>query len=129
MLAMPKTNQHRNFLFGLLALQVGLVGRDALIAAMNAWVQDKSKAIEQILLEQKALTADTHALVAALVEKHLSLHGGGRREEPPRTISISFATSPASKRFSKTPASEKDGRTRFQGRRACKCYDVRDAAV
>jgi hypothetical protein len=33
----------RNLLFGILALQMDFLGRDALIAAMNAWVLDKAK--------------------------------------------------------------------------------------
>jgi hypothetical protein len=36
----------RNLLFGILALQMDFIGRDALIAAMNAWVLDKSKPLE-----------------------------------------------------------------------------------
>src|SRR5262249_49755447 len=33
----------RNLLFGILALQMDFIGRDALIAAMHAWVLDKAK--------------------------------------------------------------------------------------
>jgi hypothetical protein len=33
----------RNLLFGILALQMDFISRDALIAAMNAWVLDKAK--------------------------------------------------------------------------------------
>ena len=33
----------RNLLFGILALQMDFIGRDALVAAMNAWVLDKAK--------------------------------------------------------------------------------------
>ena len=35
----------RNLLFGILALQMDFIGRDALIAAMNAWVLDKAKSL------------------------------------------------------------------------------------
>src|SRR6266516_2683599 len=65
----------RNLLFGILALQMDFIRRDALIAAMNAWVLDKKKPLGQILLEQKALTPETHALLEALVQKHLEMHG------------------------------------------------------
>ena len=51
----------RNLLFGILALQMDFVGRDALIAAMNAWVLDKSKRLGQILVEQQALRPDQRA--------------------------------------------------------------------
>src|ERR1700722_14033591 len=72
---MPKNVTDRNMLFGILALQMDFIRRDALISAMNAWVLDKVKQIGQILLEQKALTPETHALLEALVKKHLELHG------------------------------------------------------
>ena len=63
-----------NLLVGILALQMDFISRDALIAAMNAWVLDKAKPLGQILLQQGALTADTQALLEALVQKHLQLH-------------------------------------------------------
>src|ERR1700737_4409437 len=66
----------RNLLFGILALQMDFIGRDALVKAMHAWVLDKAKPLGRILLEQGALTDDTHALLDALVRKHLELHGG-----------------------------------------------------
>src|SRR5580704_9477714 len=71
----PSPSADRNLLFGILALQMDFIRRDALIAAMHAWVLAKAKPLGQILLDQKALTADTHALLEALVQKHLALHG------------------------------------------------------
>ena len=44
------------------------------IAAVKAWAAEKAKPIDQILLEQRALTAETHALVAALMQRHLEIH-------------------------------------------------------
>jgi eukaryotic-like serine/threonine-protein kinase len=64
---MPESVNDRNMLFGILALQMDFIRRDALIAAMNAWVLDKKKPLGQILLEQKTLTSETHALLDALV--------------------------------------------------------------
>src|SRR5213078_4585621 len=71
---MPNVAHDRNLLFGILALQMDFISRGALIAGMNAWVLEKTKPLGQILLEQKALTPDTHALLEALVQKHLALH-------------------------------------------------------
>src|SRR5438094_5731578 len=65
----------RNLLFGILALQMDFISRDALIAAMNAWVLDKAKPLGQILVEQGALRSDAYTLLEALVQKHLELHG------------------------------------------------------
>jgi WD40 repeat protein/tRNA A-37 threonylcarbamoyl transferase component Bud32 len=66
----------RNLLFGVLALQLDFIGRDALIAAMNAWVLDKAKPLDEILVAQGALAPDCHALLQGLVQKHLQRHGG-----------------------------------------------------
>jgi serine/threonine-protein kinase len=63
-----------NLLFGILAVQMDFISKDALIQAMSAWVVDKAKPLGQILLDQGTLAADTHALLQALVQKHLALH-------------------------------------------------------
>jgi serine/threonine-protein kinase len=65
----------RNLLFGILALQMDFIGRDALIAAMHAWVLDKSKPLGQVLVAQHALRPDKHQLLEALVQAHLEQHG------------------------------------------------------
>jgi serine/threonine-protein kinase len=64
----------RNLLFGILALQLDFIGRDALIAAMNAWVLDKSKPLGQILLDQGQLSPERLQLLEALVAEHLKSH-------------------------------------------------------
>lgn len=66
----------RNLLLGVLALQMDFVGRDELIAAMHAWVLEKATPLGQVLVQRGALSADTQALLEALVDKHLVLHGG-----------------------------------------------------
>jgi serine/threonine protein kinase/tetratricopeptide (TPR) repeat protein len=74
-LAPPRVAADRNLLFGILALQMDFIRRDTLIAAMQAWVFDKRKPLGQVLLGQNALRPDAHALLEALVQKHLELHG------------------------------------------------------
>jgi serine/threonine protein kinase len=64
----------RNLLFGILAVQMDFITRDQLVAAMHAWILDKQKPLAALLVDQKALTPDTRALLDALVEKHLALH-------------------------------------------------------
>jgi serine/threonine-protein kinase len=61
-------------LFGILALQLDFIDRDALIAALHAWVLDKTRSLGDILRDQGALRPDTHTLVEALVQKHLEGH-------------------------------------------------------
>jgi tetratricopeptide (TPR) repeat protein/serine/threonine protein kinase len=63
-----------NLLFGILAVQMDFVSRDQLVAGMHAWVLDKSKALGAILVEQKVLGAERHALLQALVQEHLKQH-------------------------------------------------------
>ena len=71
---MIDSNANRNLLFGILAMQVDFITRENLIAATSAWVRDKSRALDQILVEQGALTEDAQAMLAPLVEKHLEMH-------------------------------------------------------
>jgi len=71
---MTKTFADRNLLLGILALQMDFISRDALLDAMQAWVFDKTKSLGQILLDRHALGAETHALLEALVLKHLEQH-------------------------------------------------------
>jgi len=66
----------RNLLFGILAVQMDFVARDALIAAMHAWVLEKSKTLGRILVEQQALSLARHDLLEHLVAEHLAAHGG-----------------------------------------------------
>src|SRR5262249_47664106 len=73
--ALPPHAADRNLLLGILALQMDFISRDALITAMHAWVLEKANTLGQILREQGALTEDEHALLEALVEKHLRKHG------------------------------------------------------
>jgi tetratricopeptide (TPR) repeat protein/tRNA A-37 threonylcarbamoyl transferase component Bud32 len=72
----------RNLLYGILALQMDFISRDALIAAMGAWVLDKTKPLGAILQEQRALTAEDHAALELLVRQHLRRHG----DDPQRCL-------------------------------------------
>jgi hypothetical protein len=65
----------RNLLFGILALQMDFISRDALIAAMHAWVLAKTEPLGKILREQRVLAEEEHVLLEALVDKHLQRHG------------------------------------------------------
>jgi serine/threonine-protein kinase len=73
---MSSAASDRNLLFGVLALQMDFLGRDALIAAMHFWVVDKAKPLGDILVERQALRPDERDLLDALVQKHLDRHRG-----------------------------------------------------
>lgn len=64
----------RNLLVGILAVQMDFISRDQLVEAMSAWVVDKARPLEEILLERGNLADDTKVLLVALVAKHLELH-------------------------------------------------------
>src|SRR5438105_12277889 len=65
----------RNLLFGILALQMDFISRDALITAMNTWVLDKSKSLGRILGEQGTLRKEDRDLLEVLIKRHLQMHG------------------------------------------------------
>ncbi len=65
----------RNLLFGLLALQNGMIDQSALVAAFHAWTRDKNRLIAEILLAHGAIDADDRTLLDGLVTRHLKRHG------------------------------------------------------
>lgn len=71
---MPTRTAHHQLLFGLLALQNGFVNQTHLIAAFGVWSLEKSRSLEEILLEQKALDESGRSLLHALVKRHLENH-------------------------------------------------------
>ena len=71
---MAAKDHDRNLLFGILAVQMDFISRDALVTAMHAWVLAKDKPLGESLVEQKALAADGRDLLEALVQKHLTMH-------------------------------------------------------
>src|SRR3954447_7087259 len=66
----------RHLLFGLLALQNGIIDQGQLVAAFQAWTLDKSKSLADHLEARGDLTAARRALLLALAEVHLDAHGG-----------------------------------------------------
>jgi serine/threonine-protein kinase len=79
---MATGNTDRNLLFGILALQMDFINRDALINAMSAWALAKSKPIGHIFVEQGTLSESRFTMLDALVEEHLKLHGN----DPQRSL-------------------------------------------
>src|SRR5580658_4714142 len=66
----------RHLLFGLLALQNGLIDQVQLVAAFQAWTRDKARSLADHLEARGDLTAAKRALLDALAEVHLEAHGG-----------------------------------------------------
>ncbi len=67
-------NQH--LMFGLIALQVGLVEQAQLVAAFQAWASDKARPLAEHLAERGGLGADGRAAVEAMVALHVKRHAG-----------------------------------------------------
>jgi tetratricopeptide (TPR) repeat protein/tRNA A-37 threonylcarbamoyl transferase component Bud32 len=64
-----------DLLFGLLALQNGMVNQSQLVAAFVAWPLAKDRPLSELLVEQHALDVAHRAFLEALVAAHLKLHG------------------------------------------------------
>ena len=72
----------RQFLFAILAFQNGFLSREQLLNATNLWLEDKAQPMNRLLVERQMLQEDEHALLLALVDKHLELHGN----DPQRSL-------------------------------------------
>ena len=78
----PTRDPSRDLLFGLLALQTGLINQAQLVAAFHAWTQATDRPMAAILAEQGALSAPCVTLVEGLVIEHLRRHGN----DPERSL-------------------------------------------
>jgi serine/threonine-protein kinase len=66
----------RNLLFGLLALQNGLINQGQLVAAFHAWTLDKLRTLADHLVGRGDLDDDDRSVVDVLVAHHLKKNGG-----------------------------------------------------
>jgi tRNA A-37 threonylcarbamoyl transferase component Bud32 len=80
--AMPREACDRNLLFGVLALQMDLIGRDALIGAVNVWGRHKDASLASILVAQGAIDPHDRVLLEPIVARHIHLHG----DDPARSL-------------------------------------------
>ena len=65
-----------DLLFGLLALQNGMVNREQLVAAFGAWTVAGDWPMADLLVRQGALSDPRRAVLEALAAEHLAMHGG-----------------------------------------------------
>src|SRR3954462_9743878 len=73
---MPAVAADRQLLFGLLALQNGLIDQVQLVAAFQAWTRDKARPLADPPAGRGALYPEQRAGVDAMVALHLKKHGG-----------------------------------------------------
>ena len=85
----------RHLLFGLLALQNGLIDQGQLVLAFQAWTRDKSRSPADQLVARGDLDADARAGLEAIVALHVKKHGD---------VEKSLAAVPANPRHLRVPA-------------------------
>ena len=76
---MAAVTADRNLLFGLLALQNGLINQSQLVAAFQAWTLDKARALADHLISLGHLKDDERAAVEAMAALHVKRHGDVER--------------------------------------------------
>jgi hypothetical protein len=70
------TAADRHLLFGLLALQNGLIDQVQLVAAFQAWTRDKARSLADHLVALGHLTPAQRSVVEAIAALHVEAHGG-----------------------------------------------------
>ena len=73
---MAALSAERDLLFGLLALQTGLIDQGPLVAAFQAWARDKARPLADHLITSGHLDAAHRPLLEGLAAAHLACHGG-----------------------------------------------------
>jgi serine/threonine-protein kinase len=77
---MVRTEYEHNLLFGVLALQNGLIDQAKLVAAFQAWTLAPERPLAEHLVERGDLDADDRSAVEGLVARHLKKHGGNTED-------------------------------------------------
>ncbi len=80
----------RNFLFGILAVQLDFISQDALMGGMHAWQLDKARPLGDILRDRGDLLPGRLQLLEALVAEHLRQHG----DDPTQSLSALSSVEP-----------------------------------
>jgi hypothetical protein len=71
-----RADASHDLLFGLLALQNGMVDQAQLVAAFGAWTLARDSPMAEVLVKQGVLTKPRRALLEALVAELLAMHAG-----------------------------------------------------
>jgi eukaryotic-like serine/threonine-protein kinase len=81
---MAAIDSDRNLLFGLLALQNGLIDQGALFEAFAAWARDKARPLADHLCDLGHLDAPRRAAVEAIAGLHVQTLGG----DPAQSLAV-----------------------------------------
>src|SRR4051794_13479888 len=74
-MSMPRSGSDQNLLFGVLALQAGLLDPVQFADACSAWATRPDDALADLLVQRHWLTADDRAEVERLLERKLRKQG------------------------------------------------------
>jgi eukaryotic-like serine/threonine-protein kinase len=126
----------RHLLFGLIALQVGLIDQAQLVAAFQAWARDKTRPLADHLSVQGSLDADGRGAVEAMAALHVRKHGGDAErslaaipasratreklaavDDPELTVTIARFASGSSERHAERATAETVGSATSDGQR------------
>ena len=66
----------RQLLFGVLAAHVDFISKEQLSTATSTWLRDKSRTIEDVLVQQDSVSDGDRRLLQPLVRRHLEIHEG-----------------------------------------------------
>jgi eukaryotic-like serine/threonine-protein kinase len=125
-----------DLLFGLIALQVGLIDQAQLVAAFQAWACDKARPLADHLCDRGSLDADGRAAVETMAAVHVKKHGGHAEQslaaipasrgageqlaslgDPELTVTIAKFASSSYERRAESTTSDLVGRATSDGQR------------
>ena len=82
-----EADRARDLLFGLLALQTGMIEQGDLFTALNDWKDSPRQSIAQLLLSRGAIESDQRVVIDSLVAaRGLGVHRLAKRGRLPRSI-------------------------------------------
>jgi WD40 repeat protein len=70
------SNAERDLLFGVFAVQLGLVSAQEILAVAGAWAADRSRGLAARMLEGRLVAEPMHRLLTAMVQEAVAVHGG-----------------------------------------------------
>jgi len=79
-----------HLLFGLLALQNGIISRDQLVIAFSRWVADKDLELAQLLVDAGAIDNAMRQALVLMVQRHMERHQGDVARASPNCPAATF---------------------------------------
>ncbi|HSA23726.1 MAG TPA: protein kinase, partial [Myxococcota bacterium] len=74
--ATPARAAERDLLFGVFAVQLGLVSAQEILAVAGAWAADRSRGLAECMLAGRLVPEPMHRMLSAMVAEAVEAHGG-----------------------------------------------------